>query len=103
MRWNERVHESLEVWSPPLCQRVSNLPFIINTFSRELTPHRRQPLIQPHLEPLDLVIFRFQIVTRKLEESVCNLQHKDVRMIVFVADQDALAGSAHAMLDVMFL
>lgn len=33
----------------------------------------------------------------QLEKGVCNLQHEDVWMIVFMADQDSLAGSAHAM------
>ena len=37
----------------------------------------------------------------QLEKRVRNLQHQNVWMVVLVADQDALAGSAHAMLYVM--
>ena len=33
----------------------------------------------------------------QLEKGVCNLQHEDVGVIVLMADQDSLAGSAHAM------
>lgn len=37
----------------------------------------------------------------QLEKGVRNLQHQNVWMVVLVADQDALAGSAHAMLYVV--
>ena len=37
----------------------------------------------------------------QLEKGVRNLQHQNMWVIVFVADQDALAGSAHAMFDVV--
>ncbi len=29
------------------------------------------------------------------------MEHEDVRVVVFMADEDALAGSAHAVLDIM--
>ena len=37
----------------------------------------------------------------QLEKRVRNLQHQNVRVVVFVADQDTLAGSAHAMFHVV--
>ena len=37
----------------------------------------------------------------QLEERVGNLQHQNVWVVVFVADQDTLAGSAHAMFHVV--
>ena len=33
----------------------------------------------------------------QLEKGICNLQHEDVWVIMFVADEDSLAGSTHAM------
>ena len=38
----------------------------------------------------------------QLEKGVRNLQHQNMWMVVLVADQDTLAGSAHAMLYVVF-
>ena len=38
----------------------------------------------------------------QLEERVCDLQHQNVWMVVLVADQDTLAGTAHAMFFVVF-
>ena len=34
----------------------------------------------------------------QLEESVGNLEHQDVRVIVFMADQNTLTSPSHAML-----
>lgn len=101
MRWDERVHESLEIRSPPLRQRITNLPLLINTLATELCTNRSQSLIQSHLEPVYLVIFGLEVVSRQLEESVGDLQHQDVRMIVFVTNEDALAGSSHTVLDIV--
>jgi hypothetical protein len=86
MRRNERVHESFKVRSPPLRQRVSNFPFPIDSLSGKLISDRRQPLIQPLLESINLVVFGQEIVARQLEKSIRNLQHEDVGMIVLVAD-----------------
>jgi hypothetical protein len=33
----------------------------------------------------------------QLEEGVCDLEHEDVRVVVFVADEYAFASSSHAM------
>ena len=38
----------------------------------------------------------------QLEKGVRNLQHENVWVVVFMTDQDALAGPAHAMFLVMF-
>ena len=37
----------------------------------------------------------------QFEKRVRNLQHQNVWVVVLMADQDALAGSAHAMIDVV--
>ena len=37
----------------------------------------------------------------QLKEGIRNLQHQNVGVVVLVADQDALAGSAHAMFHVV--
>lgn len=97
MGGDEWVHERLKVWAPPLRQRVANLPVLIDSFSRELRSDWCEPLIQSRLEPVDLVVFGLEVVARQLEERVCNLQHQDVRVIVFMTDEDAFTGTAHAM------
>lgn len=99
---DEWVHERLEIRSPPLRQRISNLPILIDALTTELSTHGRKPLIQSHLEPFDLLILGLQIVTRELEEGIGNLQHQDMWMIVFVTDQNAFAGTAHAMFGEVF-
>jgi hypothetical protein len=38
----------------------------------------------------------------QLEEGIRDLQHEDVRMVVFMADQDALACPSHSMLLIVF-
>lgn len=97
MRWDEWVHEGLEIRSPPLRKRITNLPLLINALTTELRTNRCQTLIQSHLEPLNLIIVFFEVVSRQLEEGIGDLQHQDVRMIVLVADEDAFAGAAHTM------
>jgi len=42
-------------------------------------------------------------VSIQLEEGIRDLQHEDVRVVVLVADQHALAKPAHAMLLVVLL
>lgn len=64
MRWEERVHERLEIGSPPLCKSVAYLPFVVHTFARELVADRRQTFIQAELEALDFVVFGLEIVAR---------------------------------------
>ena len=44
-----------------------------------------------------------QIIDSQFEESIGDLQHQDVRMVVLVADEDAFARPSHAMLLVVFL
>ena len=38
-----------------------------------------------------------EVVTRKLEESVGYLEHEDMRVSVFVTEEDGFAGAAHAV------
>jgi hypothetical protein len=118
MRRDKRIHERLEVGPPPLRKRIANAPLIIHALARELRADRRKALVQPRLEALDLIILGLEVVARsipalvaklrmcitnvQLEERVCNLQHQNVGMVVFVADQHALARPPHAMLLVVF-
>ena len=39
----------------------------------------------------------------QLEEGICDLKHEDVWVVVFVADEDPLAGATHAMSVIMLL
>jgi len=75
MRRDEGVHESLEIRPPPLRQRITNLPFLINALAAKLRTYRRQSLVQPHLEPFYFLIFGLQVIARELEERVRDLQH----------------------------
>ena len=55
MRRQERIHEGLEVRSPPLSQRIPNLPLpLIDALAAELGSDGREPLVQPLLEAGDL-------------------------------------------------
>lgn len=38
----------------------------------------------------------------QLEEGIGDLQHQDMRMVVFMADENGFAGSSHAMFLVVF-
>jgi len=99
---HEGVHKGLEVRPPPLRKAVSNLP-IPSLLPLADTAHGREPLVQPRLEALDLVVLGSQVVAGELEEGVRDLQHQDVGVVVLVADEDALAGAAHAMGGVVLL
>lgn len=39
----------------------------------------------------------------QFEEGVCDLEHQDVGMVVFMAYEDALAGAAHSVLFIVLL
>jgi hypothetical protein len=101
MRWDERVHEGLEIGSPPLRQRITDLPLFIDTLTTELRTNWSQALIQSNLEAFNLVILGVQVVSRQLEEGVGDLQHQDVGMVMFVADKNAFASPSHSMSDIV--
>ena len=44
-----------------------------------------------------------EVVAGEFEEGVGDLQHEDLGVVVFVADEDCLAGAPHAMLVVVCL
>jgi hypothetical protein len=60
---NERVHEGLKVWSPPLRESVANIPIVIDTFSTELRSYGSQSFVEAFLEAFNLVVFRLQIIS----------------------------------------
>lgn len=64
MCWDERVHEGLEIRSPPLRQRITNLPFLIDTLAAKLRTDGCQALVQSHLEALNLIIIFLEVVAR---------------------------------------
>ena len=119
MRRDEWVHESLEIGTPPLRERVANLPLIVDAFAGELRAYGRKAFVQPRFEALDLLDIGSQIVSgptsvssisgemsiiyAQFEECIRNLQHEDVRVVVLVADQDALACPSHTTCLVVFL
>jgi hypothetical protein len=41
-------------------------------------------------------------VLSQLEEGIRDLQHQDMRMVVFMADQDALTCPSHSMFLIVF-
>ena len=62
VRRQEGVHEGLEVGPPPLRERVADLPLLVDGVAAELVADGREPLVQPRLEALDLVVRRVQVV-----------------------------------------
>jgi hypothetical protein len=62
--WYKGIHEGFDIGTPPLRQCIPNLPFIVDTFSRELTPYRGQSFIESLLESFDFIVFRLEIVPR---------------------------------------
>lgn len=99
---DERVHEGLEVGAPPLGKAVADVPVPLGLAVAQAADGG-QALVQALLEAVNLVVLGLEIVAGQLEECICNLQHEDVGMIVLVADEDALAGSPHAMFHVVLL
>lgn len=62
MTREERVHEGLEVGSPPLRKGVANFPVIIDAFARELRAHGGKALVQSMLETLKFLVVVLQII-----------------------------------------
>lgn len=102
MSRDEWVHEGLEVGPPPLGKTVADVP-VGRILAVAQAADRGEALIKPSLEALDLLVAVLEVVTGELEESICDLEHEDVRVVVLVADEDALASAAHAMLVVVLL
>lgn len=98
MRRVVRIHEGLEAGSPPLRNRVCDLPLIVDTLAGELGPRRRQALVETRFETFDFVLVVVKVVAWssdiervsytsseegerwmrcdiQLEKSVGNLQH----------------------------
>ena len=102
MGGDKRVHEGLEVGAPPLSEAVANLPVGL-LLALAKAADGSQALVQALLEALGLIILGLEVVAGQLEEGVCDLQHEDVRVVVLVADQDALAGAPHPVRRVVLL
>lgn len=62
MAGQEGVHESLEIGAPPLREGVANLPVLVDAFAGELRADGGQSLIQPFLEPVQLLVVVVQVV-----------------------------------------
>lgn len=61
---DERVHERLEVWTPPLGESVTDLPFIIDALTRKLIADRGETFVQTSLETGDFFLLGLKVVTR---------------------------------------
>lgn len=107
MRRDEWIHESLEVGSPPLRKRVTDLPLVVHTLARELAADRSKALVQAGFETFKLAFVVVKVVARavcgsanqlssmvgeetegvggQFEKCICNLQHQDVRMAMLMA------------------
>lgn len=66
MRGDEGVHEGLKVWTPPLGERVANLPLVVDALARELGSDGGQTLVQAVLEALELAFVVVQVIARSL-------------------------------------
>lgn len=97
---DEGVHEGLEVGAPPLGQAVADLPVALGLAVAQAADGR-EAVVEAVLEALDLVVLGLEVVPGQLEEGVGDLEHQDVRVVVLVAHEDALAGAAHAVLVVV--
>jgi hypothetical protein len=102
VRGNEGVHEGLEVSPPPLRKTIPDLP-VAGLFALAQSSHGSQPLVQTNLKAIDLRIIRLQVIAWKLEKGIGDLEHQYMGVVVLVADENALAGAAHAVKTVMLL
>lgn len=100
--WDERIHEGLEVGAPPLGKAVANMPVACRLAVAQ-TADGSQALVQALLKTLHLVVLGLEVVARQLKEGIGYLKHQDVWVVVLVADENALAGAAHAVLVVVLL
>ena len=119
--WGESAdHESLEIWSPPLSETVTNLPFIVYTVRAvELLRllWRSEPDVQATLEAFYLIFAGFKVVTRsaksqrkkmgkrnvQFEESIGDLEHENMGMPVVMNNENPLYGSSHAKILIIVL
>lgn len=118
MSRQKRVHERLEIRPPPLRQRIANLPIVVHALPAKLRSHRREPLIQPFLEPVFFLVFMVQVVawsvsisfnhtldygtgSVQFEERIRNLKHQDMRMVMLVTHQHALTRPPHPVLPIV--
>lgn len=69
MRGDEWVHEGLEVGSPPLRKRITDLPLVVHTLARELAANRSEALVQARFEPFKLAFVVVEVVSRAVRGS----------------------------------
>ena len=76
----EWIHERLEIGSPPLRDRVCDLPLIIDTLTRKLSPRRRQALIEARFETFDLVFIGVEVIpwSGEISGSACTTRSRKV-------------------------
>lgn len=73
MRRDEWIHESLEVGSPPLRKRVTNLPLVVHTLARELAADGGEALVQTGFETFKLAFVVMKVVARTIRGSANQL------------------------------
>ena len=64
MRWAVWVHERLKTGSPPLRNRISNLPLIVDTLARELGPGWCQAVVETRFKAFNLLFIGAKVVAR---------------------------------------
>lgn len=70
VRRNKRVHERLKVGSPPLCERVTNLPLIVHALAGELASDGGKPFVQTGLETFELAFVVVEVVAWPVHPSI---------------------------------
>lgn len=102
MCWNKRIHEGLKVGPPPLSKTLADLP-VSSFLSLADATHGGKSLIESELEPFFFVVLWPKIVARQLEKCICDLKHQNVRVVVFMTNEDALTRAPHTMFGEMLL
>lgn len=68
MRRQKRIHERFEIRSPPLRERIPNLPFIIDAFAGELVADGGEALVETRFEAGDFFVSVEKVVAWSVEE-----------------------------------
>lgn len=69
MSRQERVHERLEIRTPPLRECVADFPILVHSFSGKLRADRRETLVQSLLESFDLVIVMMKVIAWAIDKA----------------------------------
>jgi len=102
MCWNKRIHEGLKVGPPPLGKTLADFP-ISSFLALAYATDRGKSFVESKLEAFFFTILMPELLAAKLEKGIRDLEHQNVRVIVLMANEDALAGATHAMVGKVLL